>query len=270
MSITTLIFDVDGTLADTEELHRQAFNAAFADAGLRWDWSRPVYRELLRVAGGKERMAHYVAHHAASKDMSEADRRALQAHIPALHAAKTRHYAAMVEAGHLKLRPGVARLLREAREAGLHLAIASTTSPTNVEALLTATLGAEGPGLFGVIACGDLVASKKPAPDVYELVLRTLGVDADEAIAFEDSAHGLRAARAAGLWTVVTPTWWSEEEDFTGANLLLPHLGDVNDPLPGEPGGWLPDAPWLTLQGLEQLRHPLAACAVRQLYQGAA
>ncbi|MDZ5458262.1 HAD-IA family hydrolase [Azohydromonas lata] len=266
MSITTLIFDVDGTLADTEELHRQAFNAAFADAGLRWDWSRTLYRELLHVTGGKERMAH----HAASLDLGEVDRRALRAHIPALHAAKTRHYAAMVAGGRLKLRPGVARLLREAHEAGMHLAIASTTSPANVEALLTATLGPQGPGLFGVIACGDLVASKKPAPDVYELVLRTLGADAEEAIAFEDSAHGLRAARGAGLWTVVTPTWWSEAEDFTGADLLLPHLGDPGEPLAGEPGARLPDAPWLTLQGLEQLRHPPAACAVRQLYQGAA
>jgi HAD superfamily hydrolase (TIGR01509 family) len=265
VSITTLIFDVDGTLADTEELHRQAFNAAFADAGLRWDWGRAHYRELLRVAGGKERMAHHVA----SLPLSDADRRALLAHIPALHAAKTRHYAALVDGGAMRLRPGVARLLREAREAGLHLAIASTTSPANVETLLTTTLGPEGPGLFDLIACGDLVAHKKPAPDVFELALRTLGVDADEAVAFEDSAHGLRAARGAGLWTVVTPTWWSEGEDFTGAGLLLPHLGDPDQPLPGEPGARLPDAAWLTLQGLEQLRHPPVACAVRQLYRGA-
>jgi HAD superfamily hydrolase (TIGR01509 family) len=265
VTFSALIFDVDGTLADTEELHRQAFNAAFADAGLRWDWSRARYRELLRVAGGKERIAHHVA----GLNLGDADRRALLAHIPALHAAKTRHYAALVDGGAVRLRPGVERLLREAREAGLHLAIASTTSPANVESLLIATLGIEGPALFDLIACGDLVANKKPAPDVFELTLRTLGLDAEEAIAFEDSAHGLRAARAARLWTVVTPTWWSEAEDFSGANLLLAHLGDPGQPLPGEPGGQLPDAPWLTLQGLEQLRHPPAACGVQQLYRGA-
>jgi HAD superfamily hydrolase (TIGR01509 family) len=265
MSIRALIFDVDGTLADTEELHRQAFNAAFADAGLRWDWSRARYRELLRVTGGKERIAHYIDR----LGLEPLDRRAALAHIPTLHAAKTRHYAALVEGGRVPLRPGVARLLREAREAGLHLAIASTTSPANVEALLLATLGAEGPGLFDLIASGDLVAQKKPAPDVFELALRTLGLDADEAVAFEDSAHGLRAARAAGLWTVVTPTLWSEDDDFSDAQLLLPHLGDPGLPLPGEPGGRLPDAAWLTLQGLEQLRHPAVVCPVQQLYQGA-
>lgn len=265
MSINALIFDVDGTLADTEELHRQAFNAAFADAGLRWDWSRARYRELLHVTGGKERIAHFIG----SLGLDETDRRAALARVPALHAAKTRHYAALIDAGAVQLRPGIARLLAEAREAGLHLAIASTTSPANVETLLVATLGPQGPGLFDLIACGDLVAKKKPAPDVFELVLRTLGLDAEEAVAFEDSAHGLRAARGAGLWTVVTPSWWTEGEDYSQAQLLLPHLGDPGDPLPGEPGARLPDAAWLTLQGLEQLRHPPVACPVQRLYQGA-
>jgi HAD superfamily hydrolase (TIGR01509 family) len=266
MSIQALIFDVDGTLADTEELHRQAFNAAFADAGLRWDWSRARYRELLRVTGGKERIAHHID----TLGLDELDRRAALARIPALHAAKTRHYAALVDSGAAPLRPGVVRLLHEAREAGLHLAVASTTSPANVEALLVAALGPQGPALFDLFACGDLVRHKKPAPDVFELVLRTLGLDADEAVAFEDSAHGLRAARAAGLWTVVTPTWWTAEEDFGDAQLLLPHLGDPAQPLAGEPGARLPDAAWLTLQGLAQLRRPPAVhCEVQRLYQGA-
>ena len=265
MSIQALIFDVDGTLADTEELHRQAFNAAFADAGLRWDWQRALYRELLRVTGGKERIAHFID----TLGLDALDRRAALARVPALHAAKTRHYAALVAGGALRLRPGVARLLREARAAGLHLAIASTTSPANVEALLLATLGPEGPALFDVIASGDLVAHKKPAPDVFELALRALGLDADEAVAFEDSAPGLRAARAAGLWTVVTPTPWTEDEDLSLAHLLLPHLGDPDAPLPGEPGARLPDAPWLTLTALEQLRHPRVPCAVRRLYESA-
>ncbi|NML15804.1 HAD family hydrolase [Azohydromonas caseinilytica] len=263
MTLNALIFDVDGTLADTEELHRQAFNAAFADAGLRWDWGRARYRELLRVTGGKERIAHHID----SLGLGDNDRRAALARVPALHAAKTRHYAALVESGALRLRPGVARLLREAREAGLRLAIASTTSPSNVEALLVSTLGPEGPGLFDVIACGDLVRRKKPAPDVFELALRTLGLEPEEAVAFEDSANGLRAARAAGLWTVVTPTLWTVDEELGEASLLLPHLGDPEQPLSGEPGGRLPDAPWLTLQGLEQLRRPLSTCAVQQLYR---
>lgn len=264
--IACLIFDVDGTLADTEELHRQAFNAAFEQAGWPWHWSRERYRELLAVPGGKERMAAHVA----QLPLPPEPRAAMHARIPEVHAAKTALYARAVEEGALRLRPGVERLLHEARDAGLRLAIASTTSAANVAALLQSALGGRGPEWFDVIACGDVVAHKKPAPDVYELVLSTLGLSADEAVAFEDSDAGLRAARAAGLWTVVTPTWWSEDHDHADAQLLLPHLGEPEQPLPGEPGARLPDAPWLTLRGLQQLhRGRPAPCAVRALYQAA-
>jgi HAD superfamily hydrolase (TIGR01509 family) len=266
MTVHALIFDVDGTLADTEELHRQAFNAAFAEAGLPWHWSRPRYRALLRITGGKERLAHHIG----SLRLGSGEQQRLLDLVPTLHANKTRHYAAAVEAGRLPLRDGVQRLLHEARDDGCRLAIASTTSAANIDALLRATLGPDAIDWFDVIACSDQVARKKPAPDIYQLVLQLLGVEPEAAVAFEDSAHGLAAAQAAGVWTVATPTWWSAEDDLHEAGLLLPRLGDPQQPLPGEPGGVLQHAPWLTmaeLQARRSLRPP--PDAVQALYREA-
>ncbi len=247
--IEALIFDVDGTLADTEESHRVAFNAAFERFGLGWDWTPARYRELLAVTGGKERIAAFIQ----TLPEPAAARQRLLSRVAEIHAEKTAVYAAAVRDGDVPLRPGVARLLDEAHDAGCHLAIASTTTAVNVDALLQSAFGSRGLALFDVIACGDQVPAKKPAPDIYELVLRTLGVDADRAIAFEDSPNGLRAARRAGLWTVVTPTYWTAGGDFTGAGLVLPHFGDPADPLPDESGGALHDNAWLTLDELQRL-----------------
>ena len=251
MSIEALIFDIDGTLADTEEAHRSAFNAAFERLHLGWHWGRDEYRRLLTVAGGKERLAHHVR-----STVEAPAQRALLERIPEIHAEKTRAYAAFAAGGGLALRPGVERLLDEAAAAGLRLAIASTTTAANVEALLGATLGERGAERFQVIACGDQVPAKKPAPDIYVLVLRTLGLPPEQAIAIEDSAHGLQAARAAGLWTLVTPTFWTEGSDFAAAGLVLPHLGSPAEPIAGEPGGRLRDAAWLGLDELLRLATP--------------
>jgi len=249
MPLEALLFDVDGTLADTEEGHRTAFNLAFDRLRLGWEWGREEYRELLGVAGGKERMARYVD----GLQVGERERSRLREQIPAIHAEKTRLYAAMAGDGAIALRPGVARLLAEARQAGLKLAIASTTTRANIEALLRATLGGEGLAMFDTIACGDEVAAKKPSPDVYLLALRRMGAAAAASVAFEDSANGLRAAVAAGLATVVTPTFWTSDGDWSSARLVLPHLGDPWQPLPGEPGNALHCAAWLTLAELERL-----------------
>lgn len=242
MSIDALIFDVDGTLADTEEAHRGAFNDAFARAGLDWHWSQPLYRELLAVTGGKERMASYIA----ALDVPPEEATRLLQMVPSLHATKTALYGARIASGEVPLRDGVVRLLDEARHAGCLLGIATTTTAANVDALLDATLGPRGAMMFSVVGCGDQVAAKKPAPDIYHLVLDSLEVPAHRAIAFEDSVGGLRAAAAAGLWTVITPTFWTEGGDFAAAGLVLPRLGDPTAPLAGEPGDRLHAAAWLT------------------------
>jgi HAD superfamily hydrolase (TIGR01509 family) len=258
VTLEALIFDVDGTLADTEELHRQAFNGAFYEYGLRWNWNPHVYAALLHLSGGKERIRHYLE----GLDLDREERRRIVALIPDLHAAKTRLFARLVESGRAPMRPGVVRLMREAHEAGVRLAVASTTTPANLEALVSKYLGDDAVGWFSVVAAGDQVANKKPAPDIYLLVLRTLGVNASECVAFEDSERGLRAAQAAGLFTVVTPTFWTTNEDLASADLALPHLGDPGAPL-DDGAAVKAGGAWLTLAALEGLVHARAPVGAR-------
>jgi len=246
MTIEAVIFDVDGTIADTEEGHRTAFNLAFRRFKLDWNWDRETYRKLLNITGGKERLAGFID----GLSLSGVEKRRLLGRLPDIHAEKTRFYSSMAGDGGIPLRPGIARLIADAKGARLKVAIASTTTRINIDALLRATLGKDGIGLFDCIVCGDQVASKKPAPDVYLKTLEGLGVDADNAIAVEDSPNGLRAAAAAGIRTVVTPTFWTEGSDFAAASVVLPHLGDPWQPIPGEPGRRLHAAAWVTLDEL--------------------
>lgn len=248
MTLRALVFDVDGTLADTEETHRQAFNGAFLRFGLAWEWTRPLYRELLQVSGGKERIAHYIG----ILPVAAAERARLLELVPALHRAKTELYAELIADRRCPLRPGVARLLREAQADGLLLAVASTTTAANVAALLASQLAVNGLREFDTLACGDIVARKKPAPDIYLRALSTLGVAAGECVAFEDSANGVRAAKAAGLYTVLTPSPWTVGDDAAGADFELPHLGDDRHRLPPETAAIL-GAPWLSLGRLREL-----------------
>lgn len=231
MPLEALIFDVDGTLAETEDWHRHAFNAAFADAGLGWQWDVATYRGLLDVTGGKERIRHYAAGRGEAID---------DAAIARLHAGKTARYVASVEAGAIALRPGVARLLHEARTAGLRLAIATTTTPENVSALLRTTLGDEAAGLFDCIGAGDMVAAKKPAPDIYRLVLDRLRIAPGRCVAFEDTPNGLQAAQGAGIATVITTSLYGGTNGFEDALMVLDGLGEADAPCQVLRGAALP------------------------------
>jgi HAD superfamily hydrolase (TIGR01509 family) len=248
MALKALIFDLDGTMADTEEAHRQAFNAAFLEHSLSWDWNRPQYTELLKISGGHERIAAYVE----SLEEPEDEKAALRELVGSIHRTKTRIYNELITEGRVLLRPGVGRLVREARAAGKQLAIASTTSAANVSQLITGALGVEAYYWFNAIVCGDHVAHKKPAPDIYELVLSEIRIPASECVAFEDSASGVKAARAAGLYTIVTPTLWTRQQDLDGADLFLFDLGEPNAPLDLRSSS-LVGAPYLGLAQLERL-----------------
>ena len=217
MTPKALIFDVDGTLAETEEAHRHAFNAAFRAWDLPWNWDRDTYRALLRTTGGKERIAAYCA------GLPQPERLDQDA-IARLHGAKTEAYTASLQSGDLALRPGVQGLIARARAAGLRLAVATTTSLPNVDALARCCWGRPAAEVFDVIAAGDQVRAKKPAPDVFTLALDRLGLTADQALAFEDSRNGLLSAQAAGLAVIVTPSAYTDRDDFTGAMTVIPSL----------------------------------------------
>ncbi|MSR15926.1 MAG: HAD family hydrolase [Gammaproteobacteria bacterium] len=222
-----LIFDVDGTLADTEEIHRLAFNQTFTDFGLDWNWNPDLYEELLVTSGGKERITQYAKafepERAATPDFSDFVRR--------LHNQKTALYAEMLTSGHIRLRPGVERLLHAARSAGLTLGIATSSAWSNAKALLDNNLGRNWQSWFAAIETSDTVTEKKPAPAVYQAVLDRLRLAPKHCIAIEDTENGLAAARAAGLATVITTHRFTRNRRFMGAALVLDGLGEPDQPM---------------------------------------
>ncbi len=225
--LEALIFDVDGTLADTErDGHRVAFNQAFDEAGLGWDWTVELYSELLQVTGGKERITLYVEKFLEDFELDED----IADFAARLHKRKTHFYLELLQSGAIPLRPGVERLINEAREAGLRLAISTTTTPANVTYLLSATLGKESIDWFEVIAAGDIVPAKKPAPDIYTWAMEQMNISPDACLAFEDSLNGVKSSLAADLKTLITVNGYTKDDDFTGAVLVLDQYGEPNAP----------------------------------------
>jgi len=216
-----LLWDVDGTLADTErDGHRVAFNMAFEEAGMDRRWDVPTYGELLKVTGGKERMQFDI------------DRGSMPAipfeKIAALHARKTTHYETLIAGGLIPLRAGVRRLLEEAYAAGITLGVSTTTTPSALDALIEHSLGKEWFDRFAVLAAGDIVPNKKPAPDIYTYAMEQLGVAAEHTVALEDSGNGWLSAQAAGLKCVVTINDYTANQDFAGADLVVSEFGEAD------------------------------------------
>ncbi len=215
-----LIFDVDGTLAETEELHRRAFNHAFVRQGLDWHWDRSLYKELLRVTGGKERIRAFHARQWTAPALSDAD-------VAGLHRIKTAHYAELIETGCCPLRPGVADLLNAAKARGQRLAIATTTSHGNIDALLSQAISPGWVADFEAVVVGDDVRHKKPAPDVYLEVLAQLKLAPTDCVAIEDSANGLIAASEAGIPVLITRSMFFRDDDFSAARAVLDDLSEL-------------------------------------------
>ena len=224
--LQALIFDVDGTLADTESAHLAAFNQAFAEFGLDWHWDEPLYIDLLNVSGGKERMLHYWK--TTQPALREVEAMALQDTINRLHELKTAAYERAINDGVVSLRPGVLRLMDEALADGLQMAIATTTSPANIAALLRRAVGPDWRLNFTAIGDASTAPVKKPDPQVYLQMLAALKLPPAQCLAFEDSANGLQSATAAGLATLITPTRYTAHHDFSAAMRVVPDLSQVN------------------------------------------
>lgn len=222
--LAALIFDVDGTLADTErDGHRVAFNRAFAEIGVDWHWSIELYGELLAIAGGKERLKCYLEKYQPNWQTEN-----ITEFIVQTHQLKSQYYQSLLQEGAIPLRPGVKRLILEAREQGIRLAIATTSSLPNATALLETTLD---PAWFEVIGAGDIVEHKKPAPDIYHYVLSEMNMNPENCLVFEDTAHGLMAAVQANLKTIVTVNEYTKNQDFAKAILVVDQIGEKGYPL---------------------------------------
>jgi HAD superfamily hydrolase (TIGR01509 family) len=225
-ALNTLIFDVDGTLADTEHAHMAAFNHAFGLEGMDWNWDVATYTRLLEISGGKERILHYWR--STRSNVSEIDCSAIADTIDRLHALKTAAYEQLVQDGEVELRPGVMSLIEEAINADFTLAIATTTSPVNIAALLRRAMGADWRTRFAVIEDASTAPKKKPHPQVYLQTKAKLGCTDATAIAFEDSSNGLNSALAAKLPVIVTHNPFTSQHDFKGALKVLPDLDGIS------------------------------------------
>ncbi len=226
--LQAVIFDVDGTLAETElNGHRVAFNRAFEEFNIEWHWTPELYGELLKkTAGGKERIRYYAETHAPEL-LGRID---LDTWVARLHHLKSEIYSGLVLGGAIPLRPGVARLIDELRYSGIRLAIATTTTPSSLQSLIMANFNYDMMSLFEVIGAGDLVANKKPAPDIYQWVLKQMKLPPEACLVIEDSLLGFKAAKATGLPTLITVSTYAGNYVFDGALSVVSDLGEPDAP----------------------------------------
>jgi HAD superfamily hydrolase (TIGR01509 family) len=218
-----LIFDCDGVLVDTErDGHRVAFNQAFAKKGLTIEWDVSLYGELLEIAGRKERMRHYFDANGWPDAIADRDD-----FMQEMHKLKTNCFMHIIESGQLPLRPGVARLVDEAIEDDVTLAVCSTSNERAVTLVAERLLGPQRRSHFAAIPAGDVVSKKKPDPDIYNLAAERLDLDPGRCVVVEDSRNGFLAARAARMRCIVTTNGYTEQEDFSQADLVVSKLGDA-------------------------------------------
>ncbi|MBM7583231.1 HAD superfamily hydrolase (TIGR01509 family) [Caldicoprobacter guelmensis] len=251
--LKALIFDCDGVIAETErDGHRVAFNRAFKEAGLDVEWNIEEYGELVKIAGGKERMKAYFQRH---PDIYPPER-FNDEFINKLHKRKTEIFMDMSAKGELPIRPGIRRIIDEAHERGIILAVCSTSNEKSVVSLLQAVLGSQRLNWFNGIFAGDIVKAKKPAPDIYNLVKERFNLKGSECFVVEDSRNGLLAAKAAGMHCLITISFYSQHEDFSEADLVVSSLGEPDLPvkvIKGHPNIDVSSTKYINIDTLEKM-----------------
>jgi HAD superfamily hydrolase (TIGR01509 family) len=221
--IKAVFFDQDGVIIDTErDGHRVSFNMTFKEFGFTDEWDVEYYHELLQVGGGKERMKHHWKTRGFSKPLTEEE---IDDLVKEMHKRKTALFVELIETGKLPLRPGIHRFMKEAMEAGLKLAVTTTSNERAAKAITEKVLSDIK---FDMVIAGDMVSRKKPDPEIYNMALSKLGLNLDEAFVVEDSKNGLAAAKAAGLKTIVTTNYYTENEDVSAGDVIVSCLGDTD------------------------------------------
>lgn len=269
-----LTFDCDGVLGDTEQHgHLPAFNQMWAELGVPWQWSVEEYGRKLKIGGGKERMRSLFAEpeflEVFTPPATEPERDAL---IAVWHQRKSAIYKEIVNSGRIPPRPGVKRLAEAALDRGWLLAVASTSAQESVEAVLRRAMGEATAARFSLVLAGDVVKAKKPAPDIYLLAARQMGVAVADCVVIEDSHNGVVAAASAGMKCVVTVSGYTRQEDFAQAEIVLDCLGDpggerchvLANRSAARPGGWF------TVADLEAIPAPCLPAAGRTVSLAAA
>jgi len=220
--VKAIIFDCDGVLVDTErDAHRVGFNLAFKQFGIDAEWSVELYGRLVLIAGGKERMRGYFDEFGWPAEIETNEQK--DTLILDLHMAKTKITSQIVSS--LPVRPGILRIIDEAMANGVKLGVCTTSNPKFIDAVLD-LFGAERKAAFDFVHAGDVVAKKKPAPDIYLLAQQTLGLPTHECIVIEDSRNGLLAATRAGYPTLITTSTYTIDEKFDEAVKVVSELGD--------------------------------------------
>lgn len=220
-TIKGIFFDQDGVIIDTElDGHRVAFNRAFKEAGYDVEWDVETYRRLLCVAGGKERMRHYLHTEGFGVPVPPEEEDQL---IRTLHKRKTDIFLELLETGKLPLRPGIERFMAEAKDLDLTIGVCTTANRRAAMAIAEDVL--HNIDLDFVLA-GDMVSRKKPDPEIYLAALEQSGLTPDEAIVIEDSRPGIAAAKAAGMRVIATASAYTLQEDLTAADVVITALGD--------------------------------------------
>ena len=222
-NIKAVFFDQDGVIIDTErDGHRVSFNMTFKEFGFTDEWDVEYYHELLQIAGGKERMKHHWKTRGFSKPLTEEE---IDNLVKEMHKRKTALFVELIETGKLPLRPGIHRFMKEAMEAGLMVAVCTTSNEKAAKAVTEQVLSDIK---FELVLAGDVVKNKKPDPEIYNLALSKLGLSPDEAFVVEDSKNGVKASKAAGLKTIVTTNHYTEKEDLDAGDVIVSCLGDAD------------------------------------------